>query len=85
MRIIVQNQIVLETTKLKTLEKKAHQWMNQALPSLDTLDKIFPRMKILLDKADGKNSTVGDRHDQYHRPSNTREDVDYVKHYNLDH
>ena len=33
----------------------------------------------------GKTSTVGDRHDQYHRPTSTREADDSVKHYNLDH
>ena len=49
MKSTIQNQIVLETTKIKKLEKQAHQWMNQALPSLDTLDKICPQMKRLLD------------------------------------
>ena len=44
----VQDQIVLETTKLEKLEKQAHQWMNQALPDLDTLDKIFPQIKIFI-------------------------------------
>ena len=59
MRSIVQNQIVLETTKLKKLEKQTHQWMKQALPSLDTLDKICPRMKILLETTEEKTQLLG--------------------------
>ena len=37
----IQDQIVLETAKLQKLEKQAHQWVQQALPSLDKLDTIF--------------------------------------------
>ena len=59
MRSTVQDQIVLETTKLEKLEKQAHQWMNQELPSLDTLDKICPQMKILLDTAEEKTQLLG--------------------------
>ena len=59
MRNTIQDQIVLETTKLEKLEKQAHQWMNQALPSLDTLDKICPRMKILLDMTEEKTQLLG--------------------------
>ena len=33
--------------------------MNQELPSLDTLDKIFPQMKILLDVAEEKTQLLG--------------------------
>ena len=59
MRSTIQNQIVLKTTKLEKLEKQAHQWMNQALPILDTLDKICPRMKRLLDTAEEKTQLLG--------------------------
>ena len=59
MRSTVQDQIVLETTKLEKLEKQAHQWMNQALPSLDTFYKIFPQMKRLLDTTEEKNKLLG--------------------------
>ena len=59
MRNTVQDQIVLETTKHEKFEKQAHQWMNQALPSLDTLGKIFPQMKILLDKTKEKTQLLG--------------------------
>ena len=54
MRSTVQVHIVLETTKLEKLEKQAHQWMNHALPSLDTLENIFPQMKIFLATAEEK-------------------------------
>ena len=42
MRNKIQEQIVLETTKLQKLERQAHQWVQQALPSLEKLDTIFP-------------------------------------------
>ena len=56
---IVQDQIVLESTKLEKLEKQAHQWINQEIPSLDTLDNICPHMKILLDIAEEKAQFLG--------------------------
>ena len=59
MRSIGQNQIVLETAKLKKLEKQAHHWMNQELPNHNTLDKICLRMKILLDTAEEKTQILG--------------------------
>ena len=54
MKSTVQDQIVLETTKLEKLEKQAHQWINHTIPSLDTLDNICPHMKRLLDTAEEK-------------------------------
>ena len=42
MRSTIRYHIVLETTKLQKLEKQAHQWVQQALPSLDKLDTTFP-------------------------------------------
>ena len=48
----VQDQIVLETTKLEKLEKQAHQWINREIPSLDTVGNICPHMKRLLDTTD---------------------------------
>ena len=59
MKNIVQDQIVLESSKLEKLEKQAHQWTNQAIPSLDTLDKICPHMKILLDTVEEKAQFLG--------------------------
>ena len=41
------------------MEKQAHQWMNQELPSLDTLDKICPRMKIFLETVEEKTQLLG--------------------------
>ena len=55
----VQDQIVLESSKLENLEKKAHQWINQGILSLDTLDNIFPHMKILLGITDEKAQILG--------------------------
>ena len=54
MKSTVQYQIVLETTKLKKLGKQAHPWINQEILSLNTLDKICPHMKRLLDIAEEK-------------------------------
>ena len=59
MRSTIHDHIVLETTKLQKLEKQAHQWVHQALPSLDKLDIIFPRMKRLLDTAEEKAQFIG--------------------------
>ena len=59
MRITLQDHIVLEITKLRKLEKQTHQWMNQALSSLDTLDKICPQMKRLLDTVEEKTQLLG--------------------------
>ena len=44
MRSTIQEKIVLETTQLEKLDKQAHQWVNQALPSIDKMDTICPQM-----------------------------------------
>ena len=59
MRRTIQDQIILETAKLENLEKQAHQWTTQALPSISTLNNIYPRMKILLDTSDEKGQLLG--------------------------
>ena len=55
----IQDQLVLETTKLDKLEKQAHQWISQANPSLDNLNTIFPYMKRLLDTVEEKAQFLG--------------------------
>ena len=59
LRNTIQDQIILETTKLQRLERQAHQWVQQALPSLDKLDTIFPQMKRLLEVAEEKDKFLG--------------------------
>ena len=59
MRSTIQDQIVLETTKLQKLEKHAHHWVQQALPSLDKLDTICPQMKRLLNIVEEKAQFMG--------------------------
>ena len=59
MRSTIQEQIVLETMKLEKLEKQAHQWVNQALSSIDKLDTMCPQMKILMDTAYEKAHFLG--------------------------
>ena len=59
MRSIVQDHIALKTTKLRKIEKQAHKWINQAIPSLETLDKICPHMKRLLDTSEEKTHFLG--------------------------
>ena len=59
MKSTVQDQIVLETTKLEKLQKQEHQWINQTIPSLDTLDNICPHMKRLLDMVEEKAQFLG--------------------------
>ena len=58
-RSTIQDHIVLETMKLEKLEKQDHQWVNQALPSIDKLDTIYPQMKILKDTVDAKAQFLG--------------------------
>ena len=55
----IQDQILLETTNLEKLEKQAHQWVNQALPSIEKIDTICPQMKRLMDTADKKSHFFG--------------------------
>ena len=55
----VQDQLMLETTKLDTLEKQAHQWINEANHSLENLDQIRRHMKRLLDTAEEKAQYLG--------------------------
>ena len=59
LRNTIQDQIVLETTKIQKLEKQAHQWVQQALPSLDKLDTICPQMKRLLEAVEEKDQFMG--------------------------
>ena len=42
LRSTIEEQIVLETTKLQKLEREAHQWVQQALPNLEKVDIICP-------------------------------------------
>ena len=47
----IEEQIVLETTKLQKLEREAHQWVQQALPNLEKFEIICPQMKRLVETA----------------------------------
>ena len=55
LRSTIENQIVLETTKLQKQERQVHQWVQQAIPSLEKLDIIFPQMKLLFETAEEKD------------------------------
>ena len=44
----------METTELQKLEKQAHEWVQQALLSLEKIDTIYPQMKRLLDTTEEK-------------------------------
>ena len=59
LRNTIQDQIVLEIAKLQRLERQAHPWVQQALPSLDKLDTIYPQMKRLLEAAEEKDQFLG--------------------------
>ena len=60
----MQDQIIPETVKLQRLERQAHQWVQQALPSLEKLDTIYLQMKRLLETTEEK--------DQFIRPNMER-------------
>ena len=59
LRPTIEDQIVLETTKLQKLEWEAHQWVQQALPNLEKVDIIFPQMKRLIETAEEQNQFMG--------------------------
>ena len=59
LRLTIEEQIVLETTKLQKLEREAHQWVQQALPNLDKVDIIYPQMKRLIETAEEKDQFMG--------------------------
>ena len=59
LRSTIENKIVLETAKLQKLERQAHQWVQQAIPSLDKLDIIFPQMKRLFETIEEKDQFMG--------------------------
>ena len=42
LRTTIEEQMVLETAKLKKLEREAHQWVQQAIPNLGKVNIIFP-------------------------------------------
>ena len=58
-RNTIQDQIALETAKLQRLERQAHQWVQQALSSLEKLDTICPQMKRLLETVEEKYQFMG--------------------------
>ena len=55
----IQDQLMLEMVKLEKLEKQEHQWISQARPSLVSLEKILPHMKILLETVKDKEKILG--------------------------
>ena len=59
LRSTSKDQIVLETNKLQKLERQAHQWVQQAISSLDKLDIIYPQMKRLLETSEEKDQFLG--------------------------
>ena len=59
MRQTIEEQIVMETSKLQKLEREAHQWVQQALPNLEKVDNICLQMKRLLDASEEQNQLLG--------------------------
>ena len=59
LRQTIEDQIVLENNKLQKLERKADQWVQQALPNLEKFDIICPQMKRLIDTSEEQNQLLG--------------------------
>ena len=59
LRPTIEEQIVLETTKLQKLEREAHQWVQQALPNLEKVTIFCPQMKRLIETAEEQNQLMG--------------------------
>ena len=49
----------METTKLQKLERKAHQWVQQALPNLEKVNIIYPQIKWLIETAEEQDQFMG--------------------------
>ena len=60
----IEDQIVLETTKLQKLEREEHQWVQQSLPNLEKVDIICPQMKRLI--------LIAEEQDQFMDPNMER-------------
>ena len=60
----MEEQIVLETTKLQKLEMEAHQWVQQSPPNLEKFDTIFPQMKQLIETTEEKDQFMGPEMDR---------------------
>ena len=48
----IDDQLVLEISKLEKLEKQEHQWISQSITSLTSLDKITPQLPRLISVAE---------------------------------
>ena len=59
LRPTIEEQIVLETTKLQKPEREAHQWVQQALPNLEKVDIIYPQMKRIIETAKEQDQFMG--------------------------
>ena len=59
LRSTIEDQIVLETTKLQKLKWEAHQWVHQAIPNLEKVDIIYLQMKRLIETAKEKDQFMG--------------------------
>ena len=59
MRQTIEDQIVMESSKLQKLEREAHQWVQQALPNLEKVDNICPQLKRLLNAAEEQTQLWG--------------------------
>ena len=59
LRSTIEDQIVLETTKLQKLKREAHQWVHQAIPNLEKVDIICPQMKQLIETTEEKDQFMG--------------------------
>ena len=59
LRTTIEEQIVLETTKLQRLEREAHQWVHQAISNLEKVDIVYLQMKQLIETAEEKDQFLG--------------------------
>ena len=59
MRQTIDEQIVMETSKLQKLEREVHQWVQQSLPNLEKVDNICPQMQRILNAAEEQNQMLG--------------------------
>ena len=59
LRSTIEEQIVLETTKLQKLKREAHQWVHQAIPNFEKVNIICLQMKRLVETTEEKDQFMG--------------------------
>ena len=79
LRTTIEEQIVLETTKLQRLEREAHQWMQQVIPNLEKSRYHLHTDETTYRDCRGEGPIYGSQHGYDSRSLHIRKYVDLIK------